>query len=224
MLDVDPLHFCIALGPLAAYLLLLGVVNLSSRPFLTNGARDTAALGIGILGFAIVGPMELFLPEPTAFHLGALVWVLMLVLYSLSLTLCVLLMRPRLVIYNIHPDQVRPLLANLVPQLDREARWAGQCLIMPTLGIQLHVELFGAMRNAQLVAAGPQQSYEGWHQLEVEMSRALKLTKGVRNPYGFSLIFAGLVMIAVVTTLMVGDPETVVQSLHETLRLPPRAE
>ncbi len=57
MLDVDPLHFCIALGPLAAYLLLLGAVNLSSRPFLTNGARDTAALGIGILGFAIVGPM-----------------------------------------------------------------------------------------------------------------------------------------------------------------------
>ncbi|HJN12353.1 MAG: hypothetical protein QGH33_10075 [Pirellulaceae bacterium] len=224
MLDVDPLHFCIALGPLAAYLLLLGAVNLSSRPFLTNGARDTAALGIGILGFAIVGPMELFLPERTAFHLGAFVWVLLLVLYSLSLTLCVLLMRPRLVIYNIHPDQVRPLLASLVPQLDREARWAGQCLIMPTLGIQLHVELFGTMRNAQLVAAGPQQSYEGWQKLELEMSRALKQTKSVRNPYGFSLVFAGLVMITLVTALMVGDPETVVQSLHETLRIPSTGE
>ncbi len=224
MLDIDPFHFCIALGPLAAYLLLLGAVNLSSRPFLTNGARDTAALGIGILGFAIVGPMELFLPERTTYHLGALVWVLMLVLYSLSLTLCVLLMRPRLVIYNIHPDQVRPLLANLIPQLDREARWAGQCLIMPTLGIQLHVELFGAMRNAQLVAAGPQQSYEGWQKLEVEMSGALRQTKSVRNPYGFSLVFAGLVIITLVTALMVGDPETVVQSLHETLRIPTTGE
>ena len=224
MLDIDPFHFCLALGPLAAYLLLLGAVNLSSRPFLTNGARDTAALGIGILGFAIVGPMELFLPERTTYHLGALVWVLMLVLYSLSLTLCVLLMRPRLVIYNIHPDQVRPLLANLIPQLDREARWAGQCLIMPTLGIQLHVELFGAMRNAQLVAAGPQQSYEGWQKLEVEMSSALKQTRSVRNPYGFSLVFAGLVIITLVTALMVGDPETVVQSLHETLRIPTTGE
>ncbi len=221
MLDIDPLHFCVAFGPMAAYLLLLGGVNLSSRPFLTDGARDTAALGIGVLGFAIVGPMELFLPEPTAFHLGALVWVLLLVLYSLGLTLCVLLMRPRLVIYNIHPDQVRPLLAELVPQLDREARWAGQCLIMPSLGIQLHVELFGAMRNAQLVAAGPQQSYEGWRKLELEMSRALKRTRSVRNPYGVSLVVVSVAMMLALGALMVGDPETVVHSLRETLRMAP---
>jgi len=225
MLDIDPLHLCIALGPLAAYLLLLGGINLSSRPFLTDGARDTAALGIGVLGFAIVGPMELFLPEPTAFHLGALVWVLLLVLYSLSLTLCVLLMRPRLVIYNIHPDQVRPLLAELVPRLDREARWAGQCLIMPSLGIQLHVELFSTMRNAQLVAAGPQQSYEGWQKLEGELSRALKQTKSVRNPYGFSLVIAGLAMFLVAAALVVGaPPDAVKQSVYETLRLPPERE
>ena len=221
MLDFDPLRFCIALGPLAAYLLLLGAVNLSSRPFLTNGARDAAALGVGISGFVIVGPMELFLPEPTAFRLGAVVWVLLLVFYALCLTLLVLLMRPRLVIYNIRPDQVRPILGELVKELDGEARWAGECLIMPTLGIQLHVETFTPMRNVQLVAAGPRQNYEGWHKLEVALAAALRNTKSVRNPYGFGLVIVGLLIIALVTGFMVRDPETVVQSAQEMLRLPP---
>jgi len=220
MLNFDPLYFSIAFGPLAAYLLLLGAINLSSRPFLTNGARDTAALGVGIVGFIIVGPMELFLPESTAFRLGALVWVLLLVVYALSVTLCVLMMRPRLVIYNIRPDQVRPMLAALLPRLDREARWAGECLIMPSLGIQLHVEVFSATRNAQLVAAGPQQNYAGWSQLESAISAELQKTRSKRNPYGFTLVIAAVLMAAVVTAFMVGDPDTVQHSLHEMLRLP----
>ena len=59
---MDPLHLCIALGPLAVYLLLLGIINLMPRPFMTSGARDTAALSIAISGFVVAGPMELFLP------------------------------------------------------------------------------------------------------------------------------------------------------------------
>jgi len=46
---MDPLHFFIGAAPVAVYLFLVGLVNLSRRPFLTTGARDTAALGIGIL-------------------------------------------------------------------------------------------------------------------------------------------------------------------------------
>ena len=63
LMYVDPLHLSIALGPLATYLMVLGVVNLSIRPFVTTGSRDTAALGLAISGLAIAGPMELFLPE-----------------------------------------------------------------------------------------------------------------------------------------------------------------
>lgn len=221
MLSIDPLHVCIALGPLAAYLLLLGAINLSSRPFLTNGARDSAALGVGIVGFVIVGPLELFLPEATAFQLGALVWVLLLVAYSLLVTLCVLVMRPRLVIYNIRPDQVRPLLANIVPRLDREARWAGECLILPSLGVQLHVEVFWAMRNAQLVAAGPKQSFEGWTKLESAISAELRETISRRNPYGFGLVFTAIALVGLVATLLVRDPDVVQDSFREMLRLPP---
>ena len=44
--EMDPLHFCIAIAPLAVYLLLLGVMNLRGRPFVTTGARDAAALAL----------------------------------------------------------------------------------------------------------------------------------------------------------------------------------
>ena len=62
MQNVDALHLSIALGPLAVYLLLLGFVNLSTRPFVTTGARDVGALGLAIAGLIVAGPMELFLP------------------------------------------------------------------------------------------------------------------------------------------------------------------
>ncbi|MBP90648.1 MAG: hypothetical protein CMJ64_28715 [Planctomycetaceae bacterium] len=216
---MDPLHLCIVLAPLSVYLLLLGVINLSRRPLVTNGARDAAALGVGISGLIVVGPMELFLPEATVWRLGALAWLLLLAFYGMCLTLLVLLMRPRLVIYNIRTDQVRPLLADLVSQLDSTSRWAGECLIMPGLGVQLHVEASAAMRNTQLVAAGPHQSYEGWYKLERALTAELRGIKCARNPYGFSLVFFAVFMIASMTFWLVNDADTVAHSLREMLRL-----
>ena len=39
---MDPFRLCLALGPVAIYLLLLGAVNLSRRPLLVSGVRDAA--------------------------------------------------------------------------------------------------------------------------------------------------------------------------------------
>jgi len=215
---MDPLHLCIALAPLAVYLLLLGVINLSRRPLVTNGARDAAALGIGISGFVLVGPMELFVPDAATYRLGAFVWPTLIALYAMCLTLFVLLMRPRLVIYNIRPEQVRPILADLVSQLDRDSRWAGECLTLPNLGIQLHVEVSSTMRNVQLVSAGAHQSYDGWLRLEKSLSAALREVRSDRNPYGFSLALFGIVMVGLVAFWMIND-ENVVAQLLDMLRL-----
>jgi hypothetical protein len=216
---MDPLHLCIALGPLAAYLLLLGMLNLSRRPFLTTGARDTAALGLAIMGFVVAGPMELFLPEAAATRFGGVIWVLLLAFYLLCLTLVVLLMRPRVVIYNISADQLRPILAGVVTDLDADARWAGESLVLPRLGIQLYVEPFVAMRNIQLVSSGPRQSYQGWRQLEIALARAVREVRGQRNRYGFSLVFFGLVLVGLITFRVLGQSQDVAQALIEMLRL-----
>ena len=218
MLDIDALHLSIALGPLAVYFLLLAFVNLSNRPFLTTGARDVAALGMAVAGFMVAGPMELFLPEAASNRFGGYVWLLLLAFYGLCLTLIVLLMRPRIVIYNANPEQLRSILAEVVGQLDDEARWAGDSLVLPKLGVQLHVELFGAMRNVQLVSAGPRQSFAGWRRLEIALAQVLRETKATPNPHGFVMMAMGLVLIGIMTYRMVSDPTTVVQGLDEMLR------
>lgn len=214
----DPLHQCIAFGPLVVYLLILGTINLSRRPLVTTGARDTAALGIAISGFVVAGPMELFLPETTAALLGGWIWALLLTFYLLCLLLVVLLMRPRLVIYNATLEQIRPALADVVARLDQQARWAGESLSMPSLGLQLTVESTAAMKNVQLVAAGPAQSIGGWRRFEDELAKELRQLKGSANPYGVFLISFAVCLGSLVLFWMSRDPAGVTQALNDMLR------
>jgi hypothetical protein len=218
MPQFDALHLSIALGPLAVYLLLVGMINLSTRPFLTTGARDVAAIGVAISGFIAAGPMELFLPEAAADRFGPFVWLLLLAFYGLCLTLLVLMMRPRLVIYNANSEQLHSILSEVIHELGAEARWAGDSLVVPQLGVQLHVEPFGAMRNAQLVSAGPRQSYTGWRRLELALSSKLKATTVARNPHGYALIAIGVLLIGMITYSTMSDPTTIVQGLDDLLR------
>jgi hypothetical protein len=218
MPSIDALHLSIALGPLAVYFLLLGFINLSTRPFVTTGARDVGALGLAVSGLIVAGPMELFLPEAATNRFGGYVWLLMLAFYALCLTLLVLMLRPRLVIYNVNPDQLRAVLAEVVAALDSEARWAGDSLVLPKLGVQLHVELSGALRNVQLVAAGPRQSFAGWKRLENALAKVLRQTAASPNPHGFSLLALGILLIGLLAFCIFRDSTTVVQGLHEMLR------
>ena len=218
LMYVDPLHLSIALGPLATYLLVLGVVNLSIRPFVTTGSRDTAALGLAISGLAIAGPMELFLPESAAIYLGPSVWLLLVGCYALGLTLLILLLRPRLVIYNITVEQLRAVLSEVVTDLDRDARWVGDSLILPRLHVQLHVEPFSALKSIQLVSSGPRQSDAGWRRLEDALVPALRKSAGAPNPYALSFLVFGGLMVGIVTLNLVGNTQDVVVQWNEMLR------
>ncbi len=214
---VDPLHFVIGVGPLAVYILLIGLLNYSRRPFLTSGSRDATALGVAISGLVIAGPMELFMPPAAADRFSGWVWILLLMFYGLCVSLFILLMRPRLVIYNISADQLRPLLMEAVHDIDKESRWAGDCLMMPNLRIQLHVEP-SILRNVQLVSSGPKQSLEGWLKLESKLAEALKPIRSSRNPVGLGMmIIAGLLTLTC-TIWMLSSPQSVAQSLSEMLR------
>ena len=216
---MDPLHVCIALGPAAMYLLVLGAINLSSRPFLTTGTRDVATLGIAISGFVIAGPLELFLPvRAVGFWGPAITWGLMFGIYILGLLLVVLTLRPRLVIYNVASDQLLPILDGLAKRLDPLASWAGHSLSLPNLGVHLHVEPLHLMRNVQLVSAGPHQHFAGWRRLEVELAAALRSVEGTRNPAGFCLVSVGLTLVVAITFWLWRDPVGVQQALNQMLR------
>ena len=67
---LDLFRLCVALGPVAIYLVMLGALNLSRRSLLVTGTRDAAALGLAVSGLIIVGPLELFFPDVAVSRLG----------------------------------------------------------------------------------------------------------------------------------------------------------
>jgi hypothetical protein len=210
---MDPFRLCLAFGPVAMYLLLLGALNLSRRPLLVSGVRDIATLALAISGLMIIGPMELFFPFEAAVRFGSHVWLLLLALYAMCVVLVLLLLRPRLVIYNITADKLRPILAELVDRIDTDARWAGDSLVLPGLGVQLYLDSFAALRSTSLISAGGNQSHQGWRQLETALGDALAREDVARNPRGISLLGAGLLIIAAIVLAISQNPQAVAQSL-----------
>jgi hypothetical protein len=214
-MTVDPFRLAIALVPVSAYVLLLGFINARRRPFVTSGASDLTALGIAISGLVFVGPLELFRPEALTRELGNYIWLVLLTLYWLLLLLVVLLSRPRLVVYNMSTEEFHPVLAATASRLDPDARWAGNHLILPKLGVQLHLDSIDLMRNVSLVSSGSRQNIDGWRQLARELRGALSSVRVKSNPRAIGLLALSLALLIVSVTQMIGRPEELVQAMNE---------
>ena len=215
---MDSLHFCIAVVPLAVYLLMMGLLNLRRHPFVTTGARDAATLGIGVVGFVIAGPMELFFPEGAASQFGAWVWVSLIVFYGLCVSLVVLLMRPRIVIYNVSLEELRPILSKIALELDPKSRWIGDALVIPRLKIHMHVEAVVSLRNVQMVAGGNHQSMEGWLRVERELKQHMAKVAVGPNVMGVPFLVASGLLAATAAGYLLSDTEAVKLALDHFFR------
>lgn len=211
--------WCLALAPLALYLLLLGWVNLRRRPMVMAGSRDVNLMGMALIGLAIVGPLELFLPEAAAFTFGPWVWLLMIALYFLLVSLTSMMLRPRLVIYNMTRDELRPVMAEVARKIDPTARWTGDGLTLPKLAVRLHMECSQTFRNVQLVSVGSDQNDSGWRKLESELRRSLRTTETERNARGVPMLITALVFIGLVAFLVLRDSREIAASIWQLLRL-----
>ncbi|MCI0357373.1 MAG: hypothetical protein L0211_02675 [Planctomycetaceae bacterium] len=70
----------------------------------------------------------------------------------------------------------------------------------------------------QLVAAGPHQSFNGWSRLHRDLAAALRPARSTPNPFGATLLTAGLLLAGIITWLMARDPSAVQQALADMLR------
>lgn len=213
----DPLRLTIALVPVAAYCVLLALVNARRRPFVTTGGCDLATLGAALSGLVLVGPIELFRPEAASAQFGDYVWLFLLVFYWLWVWLAVLLGRPRLVVYNISGEELRPIVAEVARRLDPQARWAGDSLALPTLGVTLHMECFEIMRHSSLVSSGGKQSTPGWQRLSAELRTELAGLRVAANPRSLGLVLLAAGLLALSITQMVAQPQEVAQAMQELL-------
>ena len=183
---MEPFRLCLALGPVAIYLVLMGMLNLSRRSFLVSGTRDAAALALAVSGLLIVGPVELFFPEkrtgpPATLGRSAADRILYRLVWTLA--------GPGALDAAAaigHLQHRRRSVATHPGRDGRAARHGGSLgrrqLGMPGLGVELHVDNHAAMRNVSLVSLGPHQDYAGWRRLERELAAALAQVEVRRNP------------------------------------------
>ncbi len=210
-----------AFGPIAIYLVLLGLINLARRPLVVSAWRDAAALGLAVSGLVLIGPVALLLPENVAVHFGPagskVLWLISVGVLAICLVMALLVLRPRLIVYNISIDQFRPILAEVVERVDPDARWAGDCLFLPALGVQLHLESFGWMRNVSLVSSGSRQDCQGWSRLKVELAATLRGSEVPRNRAGLLLLGIGSLLVIGLAWAIIHDPQAIARTVFELL-------
>lgn len=214
---MDTFSAALALGPLGIYLLLLGAINLSSRPLVVTGARELVALSLAMSGLVLVGPMQLFMPQGAASQFGALVWALLACLYVLTVMLLVLVSRPRLVVYNISFDELRPVLDEVAQRLDHDAHWAGRALSMPQLRVHLVIDNFAPLHNVALVSTTVMQSNTGWQRLHGALAERLRETPVAVRTHGYWLAVVGLSILMVLAMRVVEDPQTIARGIGRML-------
>ena len=146
-------------------------------------------------------------------------WLFLLVFYWLWVWLAVLVARPRLVVYNISAEELRPVLAEAAREVDPQARWAGDSLVAAHAGrVAAHgVVRDHAARVAQVAAAASRTSPAGgssrpscatsWRTLRVGRNpRVARASRSRRSA-----------LIAVSIVHMLNDPQQVAQAVQEML-------
>ena len=214
------LPLTVAFAPLALYFFAVAALHSGRRARMLTGQEDFTAIALGLIGFVMIGPMMLFLPVDALAFWGFYTWFFLAVLYALFVWLLTASMRLKLVVYNIKPDELRAILNDVAAELDSEARWAGNSLALPTLGIQFYLEPFPMMRNVVLKATGPQQELKSW--LRFEKSLAARLLKHRSEKSRISLIMAlvGLLIGGIMAAIFFFHSQEVYAALRLLLDMP----
>lgn len=202
--------------PLAAYMLAMAGLHLRRRPSTISGSGDLLLLVAGIAGLFVVGPLALLQPV-----VGDTLWagVTLLLAAGLLFAGLVLAARPRIVVYNITPEQLRPVVAEVVKALDPGSRWAGETAALPGRGIQVHLDGRGAMRSVSLVALGGRTSAEGWAEFSRRLRQAAGRIRVRRSPW--AAVFGGCGCLLVGLAVAAAWPPRVPRSVEPA---PPPAD
>jgi len=212
----------IAFTPLALYFVLVGLMNMTGRPFLVTGIRDQIVLFLALFGLVAVGPMQLFFPVNASWSYGPWVWLLLIGIYVFSCTLYLLLRRPSLNLYNVTMTEFRPFISDLAVDCDSGARLAGDTVCMPTLGIQFYFDSNAALRVISLISAGPNQNWDGWARFRKSLMDGLKAQSQTFSPkyaVGISFLLIGLALLVGLHALVWWDSAAFLMAIPDFLRM-----
>jgi hypothetical protein len=137
--------------------------------------------------------------------------------YWLWIALAAMTLRPRIVVYNMTPEQLRPLLAEAAAEIDASFRWAGETLVLPTLGVQLHIDGYRLLRNTSLVASGPKQNLRGWAMLSAQLRGRVQRAPATPLVPAVALVVLAIVLMGFCLLGLSADPQGVVDAAHSIL-------
>ncbi|QEG40318.1 hypothetical protein [Roseimaritima ulvae] len=215
----EPFAVVLALLPLAAYLLLLGAVRLFSRPLVTTSGRDLAALSVALVGWLAIGPMELFFPGTAAATLGPYVWLFLLLFFMLSMTLIILSLPPRLIIYGASAGEVLTPLLRAAQRLDPQAELddAHRQVWMPTLGVRLRVDGHSHFDTSQVAAFEQNLTPQFWQHLLGSLRYEIKTAPTAQRFGGLGMLVFGLLLLSSVMLMVWFQPAEIASGFKQWL-------
>ncbi len=180
--------FWVAVLPLGIYVAALGWLHLRRRPTVLGGGQDLILLAAAVSGMVLSGPLALVQPA-----LGAAPWAtgMLLALFVLVVASGILVTRPRLVVYNMTVEQLRPVVAEVAIGLDSSARWAGESVALPARGLQVLMDGHGLARSVSVIAVGRRTSAEAWAEFARRIRQAGGTLRVRRNLWGGVLAALG---------------------------------
>ena len=202
---LDLLRFAIAILPLAAYTQILGLLCMRTKPTVLNGAMDFLLLGLAVIGFVAIGPIELFFPRAAYSILGPWVWVVLLSLYFFVIMLIALNSNFKLVVYGVESFVLKSAIQEILKQEQIESTWVNDIVEVPSLGVRACVEKAGRVKLSKLEAVGRSQNPTGWYTLERLLVKRLDQHKTNQHAQAFSWIATSLLLFGISVTLISSD-------------------
>lgn len=213
------ISIAVAFVPLALYFFALAAINSGRRARMLNGQEDLTALALGLIGFVMVGPMLLFLPIDALAFWGFYTWFFLALLYALVVWFLGAVFRFRVVVYNINHGDLKRILEKIAGELDPEARWAGNSLSLPTLGIQFYIERFSLLRNVSLKCCGANQDLQGWLRFEKALRNELiryRVTE--KNRASFLLVGIGVLLGTATAAILLTNSQAALEAVSFLLK------
>ncbi len=208
----------LAIGPIAIYCLVLGMLHLRRRPKVVSGSRDLACLGLAMIGLFLIGPAELFFPQ-AAFNLfGVSVWIALIILYLFILLFAILNAKPCLIVFGLDVELLTLRVDQVLQQLDPATQWLGHSFIAPKLGIQGLIEPAGHGAVSHVIATKREQNGMGWLALERALSSDLRSVNVEPSLSGPRWILLGFAMLSLIGYALISQSPAIAQGIREMLR------
>jgi hypothetical protein len=190
----DPLRFAIAMIPIAAYLIVIGLLRYRSHPTVISRSLDIMMLGFACIGLVAIGPLELFFPRAAYSVVGNWVWIVLLSLYVLVLLLIAFNMPPGILVYGIRSERFKKELEAVLQEQSLCYSVLGETVRVDSLPLHGEIREAGTYDIVGFYAIGGRQNLIEWIKLERSICDRISSVEVQRSNRGIVCIGMGLLI------------------------------